>query len=206
MTLLFMRLRLIIVLLLPFTHLSVHGQQVAFGIKFTGLAIHPRPQPSAGQYAGKFDRKGYVVLNRGITLSADIGIYKQVGLKLAQALVWRDCAGKFAMLSHIGVNFGGAGATLGHSRLGISGSIGPVLYRRRSWQDLPGYIPDNSWLTSTPSSHWETKLILFGGQLEYTYYWHQHYGLSLNVLPGYPDVISVVAGPTIRQRVATDSK
>jgi len=190
--------KLLIILLLLFMPLSVHAQQVAFGIKFTGLAIHPRPQPNAHHYVGKFDRKGRVVLTGGITLSVDIGIYQQIGIKLVQALLWRDCAHKFAMLSHVGVNFGGAGATLDNGRHGISGSVGPVFYRRRSWRDLPGYVPDDTWRATKSDSNWETRFILLGGQFEYTYYWDQNYGLSLNILPGYPDIIGITAGPTIR--------
>jgi hypothetical protein len=174
--------------------LPAGAQAVSFGIKFSGLAIHPRPQPVAGQYGGRLDRKGYAVVTQGLALTVDVNLYRNVGLKLIQALVWRDCANKFAMLSHVGVNFFGAGTTLGKGRHGFSWSLGPVLYRRQSWKDVPGYVPDDSWLKAPAGSRWETKLVLLGGQLEYNYYFRENYGLSLNVLPGYPDVISVSGG------------
>jgi hypothetical protein len=74
-----------------------------------------------------------------------------------------------------------------------------VLYRRQSWKDVSGYVPDDSWLKAPADSRWETKLVLLGGQLEYNYYFRENYGLSLNVLPGYPDVISVSGGVGFRQ-------
>ncbi len=173
---------------------DAQAQSLSFGIKWAGLAIHPRRQPSAEAYDSKFDRGGYLVRNSGITISVEVKCYRQWGLKLAQVLLWRDCAGKFASLSHVGINFGGAGATLGNSRHGLSGSIGPMLYRRRSWRSVTGYIPDNSWMKAPSNSKWETKWIPVGGQLEYNYYFDPHYGLGVNVLPGYPDIIGITAG------------
>ncbi len=176
-----------------------YAQRFAFGIKFTGLAIHPKKQPNVGLFQTKFDQRGNVVLDSGITLSAEIGIYRKLGIKLAQAILWRDCAGKFAALSHLGLNIGGAGAMLGNTKHGISGSIGPMIYWRKSWKDLPGYIADDSWLKKRKNSAWETKIIPLGGQAEYNYYFSENYGASVNVLPGYPDIISITAGITGRK-------
>ena len=190
---------LLALLLISIPELIASAQGLQIGIKWTGLAVHPKRQPSAGAYGRKVDRRGYLVRNSGVTVVVDVKCYRQWGLKLAQVLLWRDCAGKFASLSHVGLNLGGAGATLGNGRHGLSGSIGPMLYRRRSWKHVVGYVPDKSWRKAPANSNWETKWIPVGGQLEYNYYFGTHYGLGVNVLPGYPDVIGIAAGLSARK-------
>jgi hypothetical protein len=120
------------------------SQNFLIGLKFSGHTIHPKHEQNAPLYKWKVDKKGHLVINGGITLTADIKIYEWFGLKLSQSFIKYDCAGKHAYVSHIGANFGGHGTTIGDSNHGISGSMGPMIFFRENWKDLPGYVHDEN--------------------------------------------------------------
>lgn len=177
---------------------TAHGQGFMLGIKFSGLAIHPKYNKNAAIYKGKVDRNGYLVINKGITLTADVFLYRAFGIKLSQTLLFSDCAGKFASLSHVGINVGGPGYRIGNSKHAVSASIGPMFFLRRTWYGVPGYVRDNYWLIESADGKWARKLAWIGGQLEYNYYFNEHQGISANLLPALPDVLHISAGMGFR--------
>lgn len=189
--------------LLFFVFFGVHaaqGQRVVLGIRYSGLAIHPKYNKNASIYKGKIDRKGFLVINRGLTLVVDVHVHKAFGVKLTQTLLFSDCAGKLASMSHVGVNVGGPAYRLGHGKHALSASIGPMFFLRRTWHDVLGYRHDNHWLQESEDKRWARKLLWVGGQLEYNYYFNDHQSFSTNVLPGLPDVIHLSPGLSMAKK------
>lgn len=184
-----------------FVFLGLHiakGQGMMFGIRYSGLAIHPKYNKNASIYKGKIDKKGFLVINRGLTLMVDVYVHKAFGIKVTQTILFSDCAGKLASMSHIGVNIGGPGYRLGDGKHALSASIGPMFFLRRTWYDVPGYRHDNYWLKESEDRRWARKLVWLGGQLEYNYYFSDRRSFSVNMLPGLPDVIYLSPGLNFR--------
>lgn len=174
------------------------GQNLMIGLKITGLTIHLKNEENAPLYKWKIDHRGHFVFNGGISFTADIQLYEWVGLKVTQSFIKYDCAGKTAMMSHIGVNFGGHGTTIGNSNHGFSGSIGPMLFIRESWKDLPGYVHDEGLFGPLTEQKWTKKFLPIGGQFECNYFYNRHQGVSMNILPGVPDIIILSPGMSFR--------
>lgn len=193
-------MKIIIVLFIISFYFPINAaaQNFLFGIKFTGLTIHPKHENNAHLYKWKLDEKGHFVLNGGISITVDIKLQDWFGLKFAQSFVRYDCGGKTAIMSHIGANFGGHGTTFGESNHGLSGSIGPMLFIRESWKDLDGYVHDENLFGPLTSKKWTTKFLPIGGQFEYNYFFSPNHAISVNILPGVPNIIAISPGISVR--------
>lgn len=179
--------------------LSAFAQNVCIGIKYTGITIHPKHENNAPLYKAKMDKKGHFVFNGGLTFTLDIKIHEWLGFKFTQSFVKYDCAGKTALMTHLGANFGGHGTTFGASNHGLSGSVDPMLFIRESWKNLPGYVHDEHLFGPLTDKKWTTKFLFVGGQFEYNYFYNAHEGISVNVLPGIPDLIAISPGISFRK-------
>ena len=91
---LFRRLFIFIVCLLFFG--SCIAQNLSIGIKYTGLAIHPKHEKNAPIYKWKTGKRGHFVFIGGITFTLDIKIYKFIGIRIKklerrlQLLLFKD--------------------------------------------------------------------------------------------------------------------
>jgi hypothetical protein len=167
-----------------------------FGVKFTGLAIHPKKKPSNGEiYKWKLDKLGRFVLNRGITFTANVQLWKFLGVGVGQTIMPFDCGGKWAGASQIGIAFlGNFGEK--HS---LNGIVGPTVFYRENWALLPNYTGDDFYKI-TKNNKIQYKTIWYAGNLEYTYWNTKNIGVSLNLLPGFPELLEISSGISTRNK------
>jgi len=160
--------------------------QLSIGISLTGLGFHPTPDQNSHLYKWKLDKKGKVVAFTGISFVATYRINDYIGVKLLQTLVFHDCVGRFAGLTHISVDFHDDIIGWDGLKNQFSASFGPLWYYRKNWCKNPSYINDPSFMNLSKSKTWETKFVWYGGVAEYAHYFDDKNAATFSLLPGHP--------------------
>jgi len=175
-----------------FLHLSVQAQ-FTFGIKIGGLAFHQQPvEPN--YYRWSIDKKGRWVGYLGLSFTAGYRFNPYVGIKVIQTILPYDCAGKFSGITHIGLDFHDDLVGLKNERHQFSASFGPLFYYRKNWKEVLNYYVDEGFVKSRLGSKWERKLVWYGGQINYDWYYNEREAVSTNFLPGYPYIYTFMTG------------
>lgn len=187
-------LRLILILLIS-SSLNSYSQ-FTFVIKISGLAYHPQKEINESHYRWKIDKNGHLVSFIGITLIADYSFNQYIGIKTAHTIMPFDCAGKWAFVSHIGINFHDRVIGWKNNEHRFSGSFGPLWYYRKGWNNINGYIQETDFIKSSKNKQWESKFVWYGAQAQYDYYFNTQQALSVNIFPGYPYIYSFAVGET----------
>lgn len=132
--------------------------QFSFGIKFMGLALHPKKSLHPHLYKRKLDRWGHGLVTMGVVLQAECYVNEYISIKYSQAIL-KDCAGEFAGLSHLGMRLG----TWMDPRQQhyASAGLGPTFFYRKNWSGLDGYVNAGLFDTSK-NGKWQTKFVLYG--------------------------------------------
>jgi hypothetical protein len=166
--------------------------QLVFGVKVTGLAFHPRPI-NGSIFRGKLDKKGHLVINGGMALTAQYYANQNVGVGIGQVIMPQDCGGKWFGASQIGLALK-YDLTPNHS---INGVFGPMVFYRQNWADIAGY-KDDVFFKKSKNLSTQYKFVWYGVNFEYTYWYANKTGVSFNLLPGIPEVLEFSAGMSFR--------
>jgi len=172
--------------------------QFTFGIKISGLAYHPQKEINESHYRWKIDKHGHFVGFVGVTFMLDYSINQYFGVKTTHTIMPFDCAGKWAFVSHIGVNFQDRIIGWKNNTHRFSGSFGPLWYYRKGWNGITGYTTEPSFMKQTKNSKWEHKFVWYGAQAQYDYFYQPKQSLSVNIFPGYPYIYSFAIGQSYR--------
>lgn len=163
----------------------------AFTIKYFGLSVHLKETPYPEIFPNKLDEKGYTTLNYGAIVGYDRFVVRHVHAVRLQQAVYADCSGSLAGFTHIGWR----GLIFQKGKHSLNGGIGPTLVYRRDWNRLEGYEDDGYF---NRRGEWQYKFYWYAGELEYNYKLSDKTDLSLNLIPGIPELISFGIGA--RQR------
>lgn len=180
------KLILLVSSLLIFCH--ANGQN-NISLKFTGLNIHPKGEDNAFLMPNKLDKNAYLVVTYGGLVSYEHFIYKDLfSIKMAQAL-YADCASRLGGTSHIGLR----GRIFRKGKHSMYGGIGPTLLYRKNWEKLEGY-ENTGRFKGDKDDTWQYAFVWYGGEFEYNYKINQRTEYSMNFVPGYPDLMSLMFG------------
>lgn len=160
--------------------------QLSIGVALSGLGYHPTPDQNSHLYKWKLDKKGKAVAFTGLSIVATYRINDYFGIKVMQTLVFHDCVGKFAGLTHIGVDFHDDIIGWDGLKNQFSASFGPLWYYRKNWSQNPTYVNDPSFMRLSKSGIWENKFVWHGGLVEYAHYFDDNYAATINLFPGHP--------------------
>lgn len=159
----------------------------AFTVKYFGLSMHQRQTPTPELFKNRLDRQGIAVLNFGGIVGYERFVVRDViSVRVEQGL-YSDCASSMAGFTHLGWR----GQIFRTGRHSLNGGFGPTLVYRRDWNRLPGYEDDGYF---DRSGDWQYKFYWYGGEFEYNYQLKGQFDLSLNLVPGIPELVSFGAG------------
>lgn len=168
--------------------------QWSIGVTIGGIAFHQGKVPNPDIYPWKLDKKGVGVIIAGINISISYRINNYLGVKAVQSLIFHDSGGKFAGISHIGLQLHDDIVGMKWEDHHTSMSIGPFWYYRKNWNTIPGYNHDPGFITLDKEGIWERKFVWYGGFFRYNYSFSENYDFAVDVLPGFPHVYGFSAG------------
>ncbi|PLX06126.1 MAG: hypothetical protein C0596_16715 [Marinilabiliales bacterium] len=168
--------------------------QISFGVSISGLGYHPTPDANSHVYKWKIDKKGKFIGFTGLTFAVSYRYNDYIGIKFVQTLVFHDCAGRFAGVSHIGIDFHDDIICWDWTKSHFSASFGPLWYYRRNWCKNPEYVNNPEFMKLTKSRIWENKFVWYGGQIEYAYKFNTTDAATINLFPGHPYLYSFSLG------------
>ncbi len=174
------------------------NSQVSIGFTIGGIGYHPKNKSNHSYYKWKIDKKGKFVGYAGISIFLTYKVNNYIGFKLLQGLVFHDCAGKFAGISHVGINLYDDIIGFKFKRDALSMSVGPFWYYRKNWMKIPEYIHDSTFIRLSKTKKWESLFVWYGGQIEYIHTFNNHKNFALNILPAYPYLYTFGVGEVVR--------
>ena len=174
------------------------SQQFSFGFQIIGLSVHLKKSKNRDLFKGKITHDGRVVLNGGVLLTARYHVNEHWGFQASQALVAKDCSGRFLGMSHVGVF--GSKNNLWDSPNSVDVSFGPMFFYRQNWALLPGYVNDGLFKISD-NQRWMTKFVWHGGMVSWRRRLEQNRYFQLDMLPGVPELISIGPGMSFQRAV-----
>jgi hypothetical protein len=159
----------------------------AITLKFFGLSMHLKESPYPEIFPNRIDKKGYFVFNYGGIVGYERNVFRhKFSLRIEQGL-YADCAGSLAGFTHVGWR----SVIFNRNRHSLNGGIGPTLVYRRDWNGIKGY-EDNGYFNR--KGDWQYKYYWYGAELEYNYQLKESLDLSINLVPGFPELVSIGVG------------
>ncbi len=174
------------------------AQQFSLGFQIIGLSIHLKKSKNKNLFKGKITQNGRVVVNGGVLFTARYHVNDHWGFQASQALVARDCSGRFLGMSHVGVF--GSKNNIWDSRNSLDISFGPMFFYRQNWALLPGYVNEGLFKISD-NQQWMTKFVWHGGMVSWRHQLEPNRYFQLDMLPGFPELISLGPGMSFMQAV-----
>jgi hypothetical protein len=188
----FLFIWLLVILAVPCLAQQEEGlNRNAFTVKFFGLSVHLKESPYPEIFPNRLDEKGYITANYGALVGYDRFIVRDVHTIRIEQGLYADCSASLAGFTHIGWR----GRIFKKNRHSMNGGIGPTLVYRRDWNRLKGYT-DSGYFNRR--GEWQYKFYWYAGELEYNYKLKERMDLSVSVVPGLPELVSVGVG--VRQR------
>ncbi len=172
------------------------SQQFSFGFQLIGLSVHLKKSKHSQLFKGKITEDGRVVVNGGILITARYHVNERWGVQASQALVARDCSGRFLGMSHIGVF--GKKTDIWDSPNSVDVSFGPMFFYRQNWAVLPGYV-DEGLFKISDNQRWMTKFVWHGGMVSWRHRLEPDRYFQLDMLPGFPELISIGPGMSFQR-------
>ncbi|MEJ8757818.1 hypothetical protein WG947_12465 [Pontibacter sp. H259] len=163
----------------------------ALTVKAFGISFHLKKSPHPEIFPNRLDEKGHVTLNYGAIVGYDRFIVRNVHAIRVEQGLYADCSASLAGFTHIGWR----GLIFQKKRHSMNGGIGPTLVYRKDWNRIEGYSDDGYF---NKRGNWQYKFYWYAGELEYNYKLSQQTDLSVNLVPGLPELISFGVG--MRQR------
>tara|TARA_B110000046_G_C13002416_1_gene402796 strand:- start:456 stop:1031 length:576 start_codon:yes stop_codon:yes gene_type:complete len=167
--------------------------QFTVGIKIGGLAFHQQ-EVNPNYYSWSIDKKGRWVGYLGVSLTAGYQFNRYLGVKVIQTIMPYDCAGKFAGITHLGIDLHDRIVGFKNEKHRFSATFGPMFYYRKNWNEVPTYYIDEGFMKTAKNKAWERKFIWYGGQIQYDYYYNEKQAVSTNFLPGFPYIYTFMTG------------
>ncbi|RIJ37376.1 hypothetical protein [Pontibacter oryzae] len=159
----------------------------AVTLKFFGLSGHIRQVRNPSLFPNRLDDNGIFVLNLGGIVGYERFVWRdRLSIRVEQGL-YADCAAEFAGFTHLGWR----GVIWQSGRHSVNGGFGPTLVYRQDWNKMQDYEDDGYF---SRSGGWQYKFYWYGGEFEYNYMLKQNTELSVNMVPGLPELISVGVG------------
>lgn len=175
-----------------------YSQHFSFGFQVIGLSVHLKKSKNRQLFKGKITKNGRVVVNGGVLFTARYHVNGHWGIQASQALVARDCSGQFLGMSHVGVF--GKKNDIWDSPNSVDVSFGPMFFYRQNWALIPGYINDGLFKISD-NEQWMTKFVWHGGMVSWRYRLESGRYFQVDMLPGFPELISIGPGMSFKQGV-----
>jgi hypothetical protein len=180
---------LLLLCLLPF---FVQAQDIspyknAVTVKFFGLSVHLKESPYPEIFPNRLDNKGYVTFNYGAIIGYERFVARDVISVRIEQGVYADCAAELAGFTHIGWR----GLIFRKNRHSLNGGFGPTLVYRRDWNNIEQYVDDGYFKRS---GKFQYKFYWYGGEFEYNYKLKKNTDLSVNLVPGLPELVSFGIG------------
>lgn len=156
-------------------------------MKFFGLSLHLKESPYPEIFPNRLDEKGYATFNYGGIAGYERFIVRDaISVRVEQGL-YADCAGELAGFTHLGWR----GIIFRKNRHSLNGGFGPTLVYRQDWNKIEGYKDDGYF---NRSGEWQYKFYWYGGEFEYNYKLNESTDLSVNLVPGLPELVSLGVG------------
>ncbi|TXK47448.1 hypothetical protein FVR03_09640 [Pontibacter qinzhouensis] len=156
-------------------------------VKAFGLSVHLKESPYPEIFPNRLDNKGYTTLNFGGIIGYDRFLVRNdISVRVEQGF-YADCAASMAGFSHVGFR----AKIFRSGRHSVNGGIGPTLVYRHDWNRLEQYIDDGYF---KKRGDWQYKFYWYGGEFEYNYQLSAQNDLSLTLIPGIPELISIGIG------------
>jgi hypothetical protein len=150
----------------------------------TGLSYHPGGGENEG-YPRQLDDKGLWVVILGGEVDADMYLHRYLILRAATSL-YRDCADVWSGFYHLAPRLN---LPIG-SRFTFRIGIGPTLLWRENWLGVvPGYTKDSFYGKATQGEY-QSKLIWYGGDLDFEWRLTPRLSLLYANIPGWPEVVT----------------
>jgi hypothetical protein len=178
---------------------SAAAQQFSFGFQIIGLSVHLKKSKHPQLFKGKITKNGRFVLNGGVLLTARYHVNDHWGVQVSQALVAHDCSGRFLGMSHLSVF--GKKNEVWDSKNSVDVSFGPMFFYRQNWALLPGYV-DEGLFKISDNQRWMTKFVWHGGMVSWRRQLSEGKNFQLDMLPGFPELISVGPGMSFQRAAA----
>lgn len=159
----------------------------AITVKFFGLSVHLKESQPPELFPNRLDSKGIMVLNLGGIIGYERFVLRdKISIRVEQGL-YADCAAELAGFTHIGWR----GLIFRKGRQSLNGGFGPTLVYRQDWNGLESYQDDGYF---ERHGKWQYRFYWYGGEFEYNYELQPGTELSVNLVPGVPELISVGVG------------
>jgi len=159
----------------------------AFTLKFFGLSAHLRQTPYPELFPNRLDQKGIMVVNFGGIAGYERFVLRDVLSVRVEQGIYADCSSSLAGFTHLGWR----GEIFRTGRHSLNGGFGPTLVYRRDWNRLEGYEDDGYFRRR---GDWQYRFYWYGGEFEYNYQLTEQNDLSINLVPGIPELVSFGAG------------
>jgi hypothetical protein len=176
--------------LILFSNLKADAQTWSIGLYLNGINLHLKKPVNHEHFHRTLTKNKRLVYNLGWGFRISYFVKEYAGLTITQAFVPYDCGNKFFGMTHAGVFL----STRHFNQSKHEGILigGPLMFYRKNWNTLPGYIDDKVFQQSKNKA-WQYKFVWHGGFLEYQYHYNQDNAVGLHIMPGIPELISVSA-------------
>lgn len=159
----------------------------AVTVKFFGLSVHMKESPYPEVFPNRLDGKGIVAFNYGAIVGYDRFVMRDVlSVRVEQGL-YADCAAQLAGFTHLGWR----ALIFRKGRHSLNGGIGPTLVYRHDWNAIDKYVDDGYFKRK---GDWQYRFYWYAGELEYNYKLKESTELSVNLVPGLPELVSFGVG------------
>jgi len=179
-----MKLRLIFILI-TIVISSIAFSQFSIGVSFSGISYH-QGNVNTKPFKWKISKNGKLTGFVSVSLLASYQFNNYIGIKIIQNFAISDCAGKFAGITHIGIDLHDDIIGWESQKSQFSMTFGPFWYYRKNWLQEKEYTHKEGFLKLSKDNIWEHKFIWYGGVIEYSYYFNQHNALTFSLLPAIP--------------------
>ncbi len=161
--------------------------QFSIGVSISGISYH-QGKINTKPFKWKLSKNGKLTAFASISILVSYQFNDYIGIKAIQSFAFRDCAGRFSGITHIGIDLHDDIIGWKNPKSRFSMTFGPFWYYRKNWIKEKNYKHKNGFLKISDNKIWEYKFVWYGGQVEYSFFYNEHNSLIVNFLPGIPYV------------------
>jgi hypothetical protein len=165
----------------------------SIGVYINGVNFHFKRPLNPNLFHRTLSRDKRLVYNLagGFRISYYLNTF--CGLTITQVFAPRDCGNQFFGMTHAGIFL----STRYFNSSNHEGLLigGPIIFYRKNWNTLPGYMDDNM-MKESKNKHWQYKFVWHGGFLEYRYHYNNNQAAGIHLMPGVPELLSFSAHHT----------
>lgn len=159
----------------------------SIGIYINGINLHLQKPLNPELYHRTLSKNKRLVYNIGGGVRISYYLNHFSGFTITQIFTPQDCGNKFFGLTHAGIFL----STQYFKPSKHEGILigGPLLFYRKNWNSIPGYI-DDKLMAETKNKIWQYKFVWHGGFLEYQYHYNNSQAAGIHIMPGVPELLS----------------